>query len=93
MREFSGRSPDSPRKSSFLDLLRIVEMLHKNAGGKCRTEIVEGSLQDSVSHRKCETPSILSSRLLGDLFDFTRDTVATQLAEELVNWVNLNLDY
>lgn len=75
MRELGGRPPDSPRKSSFLYLLRIIELMHKSVGER-GAEIIKGSLQDWVTHGERETPSVLNSRSLGDLIDFSRNTIA-----------------
>lgn len=76
MRKFGGRPPDSPRKPSFPDLLRIVEMVHEGVGGEGGAKIIKRSLQDRIPYRERKTPSVVGSRLLSDLYRFSRDTVA-----------------
>lgn len=51
-------------------------MMHESVRGEREAKIIEGSLQDCVPHGERETPSVLSSRLLGNLFGFSRDTIA-----------------
>lgn len=65
-------------------------MVHQSVVGECGAKIIKRSLQDCVPHRERKTPSVLGRRLFSDLFSISRDTIAGELAEELVNLGQLN---